>query len=236
MSRVRTAILAGLGLLPLGSAGCFHTSGPMPASFYHQQPDSPRPIATSVTLLEAPPSGLQWYGCGTSEDSCTVVLQPALSGAIKSVLKNNFQKVANSPDLESAARDGDLVAMEDITTTPAYGVLDGYIRVTITFEDSRSNQILSEVTSVAKIHLKPVMWSPKHAALVAVDIVSLDAFLPVHGYIANQDGLAELTEAVQSPLDSSLQDLSHQIAGDAQLASFASAHGPPQVEKVEDRR
>ncbi|HEY6418151.1 MAG TPA: hypothetical protein VIX59_04040 [Candidatus Binataceae bacterium] len=240
MSGFQTAaLLAGLSLI---SAGCFHTAGPLPGNFYHPEPDSPRRLGASVALLDAPPSGFQWYGCGTSEDSCTVILQPALSAAVESVLKNNFLTVESSPDLYSAERDADLVAMEDITTTPSYGVLDGYIRVTLTFKDSRSGQVLSDVTSVAKIHLRPAMLTAKNAALVIVDFATMDLFLPMHGYISNQDALAELTETVQPPLAASIQDLSRQIADNALLVSFASSHVPRhpheriEVEQVEERR
>lgn len=203
----------------------------LPQSFYPDPPPGAVRFPASVVLVDPPPSAMQWHGCGTTEDMCSVNLQPALNAAVVSILKDNFQNVRSSADLESATRGADLMALEDITMTPAYGVADGYIRVTLMFKDPHIDQIVTEVSSVAKIHLPPVMWSPKHAVLVLVDFATMDLFLPVHGYIANRDGLAELSDAIAAPLADAVANLSHQMKADDRIVQYVAAL-PSQVDRA----
>jgi hypothetical protein len=206
---------------------CYHASTALDGNLVAvASQDSPQAhkYPLKVELIASPTDGIRWEGCGTSEDICTLVLEPALTDAMKNLLRTYFEQVDLASSLDAANRDGDLVAIESVVTFPAQGSYSGFIRLTLVFKDPDSGHIVAEPTAAEKIKLDPVMNSGKHIALIFLDVASADLFLPLHAYIANRDGLDALSEAAVPAVASVIQSLGQQIASDPRLAAYAASH------------
>ncbi len=184
-----------------------------------------------VELIAPPTDGIRWEGCGTTEDVCTLVLEPALTDAMKTLMREHFDQVDLADNLDAANRSGDLVAIESVVTFPAQGRYAGTIRLTLVFKDPDSGHIVAEPTAAEKIKVRPVMDSGKHVALIFLDVATADLFLPLHAYIANRDGLDALSAAAVPAIASAIQSLGQQIASDPSLAAYAASR--PSREMVE---
>ncbi len=211
---------------------CYHASAVLDGGLAAlTDPPASQKYPLKVELIAPPTDGIRWEGCGTTEDVCTLVLEPALTEAMKTLLRDHFDQVELADNLDAAARSGDLVAIESVVTFPAEGRYSGMFRLTLVFKDPDSGHIVAEPTAAEKIKVRPVMDSGKHAALIFLDVATADLFLPLHAYIANRDGLDALSEAAVPAVASVLQSLGQQVASDPRLAAYAASH--PSREMVE---
>jgi hypothetical protein len=220
----------------IGCTACYHATGMLDGSLILASSQNPLPAAEyplKVALVAPAADGLRWEGCGTTEDVCTLVLEPALNDALRNLLRAYFEQVDSADSLDAANRDGELVAIESVVTFPAEGTFAGLIRITLVFKDPDSGQVVSEPSAVEKIKITPVMESPPEIGLVFLDVATADLFLPLHAYIANLDGMDSLSQAAVPALTSVLQSLGRQVASDPRLAAYAASHPSRETVKAD---
>lgn len=236
MNRYLVVLVLAAGL---ACPACYHASSTLDGNLLAAANPDPRPAPRYPLKLElvAPPTdGIRWDGCGTTEDACTLVLEPALTDALRDMLRGDFEQVELANTLDAANQAGDLVVIESVVTFPAQGRYAGLIRITLVFKDPDSGHIVAEPTAAEKIKLKPVMDSGPEAALIFLDVATADLFLPLHAYIANRDGMDSLSEAAVPALASVLQSLGQQVASDPRLAAYAASHPSRETVKAPDAR